>query len=315
MSIDLVALTEPDQQAWQALTASIHRLPLTQSWAYAEALASARGWLPTYYRVEQDGAAIGGCLVQEKHSGLSKTIHIERGPFFIAQPSPEQFGSVVRELATLTKPRWFDRRRFYPEVAETSPEAALILDNGFRRLETGYQTIWLDLAVPLIQRRQAMRQNWRSALSKAERSKLEIAVDGDASNLNWLAAHHISAMRKQHYIGPSGPLLFKLAELSVPTGDFCLIRAKYLGKPVAGALFIRHGMAATYLIGWSGKVGRKYNAQHAILWQALETLAGQGVTQLDLGGINPERASGVTYFKRGMITGADQEATGAPICR
>lgn len=315
MSIVFIEQTDPAREAWGNLTANVTRLPLTQSWAYAEAMASARGWLPTYYRIEGSGTVLGGCIVQRRHTGIANGIRIERGPFFTQQINLGQLTHVMEQLAAITKPGLLDRRRYYPDVPVESDGTIAIGKAGFKAVDHGYHTIWLDLTLPLAERRQGLRQNWRVALNKAGKSPIDIRVEHDATNLNWLIAHHVNAMRRQRYIGPTAALLSKLSELTVATNDFLMLRAVYLGKPIAGALFIRHGRSATYLIGWSGKVGRKYNAQHALLWRSIEVLAEQRVEHMDLGGLNPDRAAGVTYFKRGLLTANDREVISADICR
>ncbi|MEO0393232.1 MAG: GNAT family N-acetyltransferase [Pseudomonadota bacterium] len=316
MSLRLIAQPDMTSERWAGLTHQVPQLPLTQSWAYGEGMASARGWLPGYYTLETpDQGTIGGCIIQRQHAGLSEAIRIERGPFFTQAVDHDLFAQTMVALETETKPRWLDRRRFYPSVAADTAAAKAIPQSGFRPIDPGYHTIWLDLTVSGDERRQRLRQNWRHALSKAERSDVTIIMDDQPDCLPWLISHHVNDMRRRRYIGPTASLLTSLGARTAPQGDFLLVRALYLGKPVAGALFIRHGLAATYLVGWSGKVGRKYNAQHLILWQALDRLHAHHVQHLDLGGLNPKDAPGVTYFKRGLLTAHDEESLGAPVCR
>mgnify|MGYP001550843522 CR=1 FL=1 len=314
--LSLVKLEAPSVDYWDALTANVSRLPLTQSWAYAEAMASARGWLPDYYELQDaNDQGLGGCVIQRRHLGFRQAIRIERGPFFHEPPDAGIQKAALGKLHAITKPGWLDQRRFYPALTDTPENAASVREVGFCAIDPGYHTIWLDLAVPLPKRRRHLRQNWRYALNKAEQSTIEIVVENSTEHLSWLIAHHVNDMRRRRYIGPSAALLMKLGELTAARDEYRLIRAMYLGKPIAGGLFIRHGRSATYLVGWSGKLGRRYNAQHAILWQALVTLADDGCHDLDLGGLNPERAPGVTYFKRGLLTPRDEEQTAVATCR
>lgn len=312
----LIKIDNSSAERWDELTATVRRLPLTQAWAYAEAMASARGWLPDYYQVlGAKGQPLGGCIIQRRHLGFREATRIERGPFFWQEPDQATLQSTLQQLQHATKPGWLDQRRFYPAITHTPDHLAAITRAGFRMIDPGYHTIWLDVTMPLAERRRKLRQNWRHALNKAAESPVQIVVENSPTHLKWLIAHHVNDMRRRRYIGPSAALLIKLGELTAPRDEFRLIRALYLGKPIAGGLFIRHGLAATYLVGWSGKLGRRYNAQHAIVWRALETLADDGCYDLDLGGLNPERAAGVTYFKRGLLTPSDEEHMAAATCR
>jgi lipid II:glycine glycyltransferase (peptidoglycan interpeptide bridge formation enzyme) len=65
-------------------------------------------------------------------------------------------------------------------------------------------------------------------------------------------------------------------------------------------LIFRHGRGATYQAGWTTEHGRQTRAHHLLLWRAIETLKADGVAALDLGGINPRMAEGVTQFKEGL---------------
>ena len=64
-------------------------------------------------------------------------------------------------------------------------------------------------------------------------------------------------------------------------------------------LFLLHGVAATYEIGWSGERGREMHAHNLLLWQAIGELQARGVRRLDLGGVNTGRSAGLARFKLG----------------
>ena len=78
-------------------------------------------------------------------------------------------------------------------------------------------------------------------------------------------------------------------------------RADIGRERLAGMLFLIHGQAATYQIGWTTPTGRETNAHHLMLWRAIEELRERGVRSLDLGGVNTQRSAGVARFK--MATG------------
>ena len=64
-------------------------------------------------------------------------------------------------------------------------------------------------------------------------------------------------------------------------------------------MFLLHGSAATYQVGWSNDTGRRLNAHNLVLWQAMQALQQRGVRQLDLGGVNTQRSAGIARFKLG----------------
>jgi lipid II:glycine glycyltransferase (peptidoglycan interpeptide bridge formation enzyme) len=64
-------------------------------------------------------------------------------------------------------------------------------------------------------------------------------------------------------------------------------------------LYLIHGTAATYHVGWSGEEGRRLGAHNLLLWEAMSRLAAHGVRRLDLGGVNTQSSAGVARFKLG----------------
>jgi lipid II:glycine glycyltransferase (peptidoglycan interpeptide bridge formation enzyme) len=77
------------------------------------------------------------------------------------------------------------------------------------------------------------------------------------------------------------------------------LRADLGRDRVAAMMFLLHGRAATYQVGWSNEQGRQLNAHNLLLWQAIEALQLRGIQQLDLGGVNTARSAGIARFKIG----------------
>jgi hypothetical protein len=71
-------------------------------------------------------------------------------------------------------------------------------------------------------------------------------------------------------------------------------------------VFLRHGAAATYQIGWSGPRGRALRANNAPLINAARRLAAMGITQLDLGTVDTQNAPCLARFQLGSGTVAEQ---------
>ena len=65
-------------------------------------------------------------------------------------------------------------------------------------------------------------------------------------------------------------------------------------------MILRHGLSATYEVGYVSARGRELRATHLLLWQAVEALLRKRVRWLDLGGIATDRSPGIARFKLGM---------------
>ncbi|MEM6903663.1 MAG: GNAT family N-acetyltransferase, partial [Pseudomonadota bacterium] len=201
--------------------------------------------MATYYLIKQADEIQGGAVIHTQHAPIGKATRLERGPIWLGEPSETLQINTLKALTAMTKPSWFERRRFYPDIDADSSVASALPGFGLKRVDIGYRTIWLDLRMPFSERRAQLRQNWRSALNKAEKSSITIEASQGSETLSWLAAHHELAMRRQHFTGPTTPFLMALKNHAAEGNGLLLLRALYLNKPVAGALFVRHGRAAT----------------------------------------------------------------------
>lgn len=74
--------------------------------------------------------------------------------------------------------------------------------------------------------------------------------------------------------------------------------AEFDGTPVAGAVFLRWGSAATYKFGASEPEFLRLRPNHLIFWDAIRAFAEDGVTTLDFGRTNLENR-GLREFKSG----------------
>jgi lipid II:glycine glycyltransferase (peptidoglycan interpeptide bridge formation enzyme) len=72
-----------------------------------------------------------------------------------------------------------------------------------------------------------------------------------------------------------------------PSKNLLTMRADLGRDRVAGMLFLIHGEAATYQVGWTSDAGRDQHAHNLILWQGIQELQARGVRWLDLGVSTP----------------------------
>lgn len=300
---------------WNALVAAVPRSTLTQTFAYAEAMLLTDRWQPRLGLVEWDDQPAGLVLALEKNLiRLVRIAKIHRGPLWLPEAdSPALREATLGALRRALPPgitRW---TTLVPELPESDETAALLARCGFRRAAgAGYRTIWLDLRPDLETLRAALRGNWRNHLRQAEASPLVVEEDGEHRNLPWLVENYLEDKAERGYRGPSGPLTVRLRNAlhkggGPQSGVLLLCARDSTGATadgpetrVAGALFLRHGKTATYQIGLNQPEGRRHHAHQLLLWQGICRLKAAGVWWLDLGGINPEHAPGVTAFKRGL---------------
>ncbi|MGM0423093.1 MAG: GNAT family N-acetyltransferase, partial [Pseudomonadota bacterium] len=193
------------------------------------------------------------------------------------------------------------KRRFIPEIAVDPALSDAFKRLGFKKAGPGYKTLWLDLGADLDVIREGFHGKWRNMLRRAEDTDLMVERDDKGLMLDLLLAAYSQDKASKNYAGAT-PEFIRAME-SIRTRDeysLILTASKADGPPLAMMYFRLHGRSATYQIGWSNEDGRASRAHHLLLWHAIGSLKSRGIKWLDLGGINPEQAEGVTRFKKGL---------------
>lgn len=287
---------------WRRLVDGAGGATLPQSWAYARAMSLAEGQVAHFGVIRSAGEDIGSILVLERRAlGLFSRVSLHRGPLWLRAVSEATRRATLRLLRRRWPRRPWRRISFIPEMPAGAASHLVLGEAGFRRVGDGYRSILVDLTLPEPERRARLRQTTRHALGRAERAGLEVEVDRHGKKtLPWLLQRYDIEKKLKGFRGPSLPLALHLMKAARKYNESLVLIAHTGEERLAGILMIRHGDTATYLIGWTGAEGRRLQATHLLLWRAMEILSAEGVRRLDLGGINPESAAGVTLFKRGF---------------
>jgi hypothetical protein len=214
---------------------------------------------------------------------------------------PETRISFWTEIAQSFPARFGRKRRFIPETALDPDFTAAFKRLGFKKAGSGYKTIWLDLRSDLDVIRSGFQSTWRNKLRRGEETDLMVECDDKGMMLDLLLAAYSHDKANKKYPGTT-PEFIRAMETIRTKDEYSLIltACKDNGPPVAMMYFRIHGRSATYQIGWSNEEGRANRAHNLLLWHAIVMLKSRGIDWLDLGGINPEQAEGVTRFKKGI---------------
>ncbi|NRB18443.1 MAG: GNAT family N-acetyltransferase [Rhodobacteraceae bacterium] len=165
----------------------------------------------------------------------------------------------------------------------------------------------LDLTAPKEQRRAALHQKWRNRLKHAESQSLRVSRQTmPVDPAHWLFQADAKQQGQRGY--RNWPQDLTLAYVRTNPGKAKLFQA-FDGKDcVAAVLILCHGTSASYHISHSTDRGRAVSAHNLLMWQAINWLAANDYTELDLGLINTEDAAGLARFKLG--TGAQLHTLG-----
>lgn len=286
---------DEDRAAWDAL----HRERLgawQQDWAFADAMA-AIGGRAVRLRIEDEGRTLGLALFTfRRFAGVFTAALCTRGPVWAAGAGPELRREAMRRVKRGAP---FGRPRFIivsPEAPDRPAELA-----GWTRLMTGHSTAMIDLGLPLDTLKAGLAGKWRNRLAAAQRGGVVVEPMGaKPAQYQWLIEREAAQRRARGYVGlpPAMVAAFQAAKPDRREA-VCAFRARIGREDEAGMLFLRHGDAATYHIGWTSERGRAAGAHNALMWRAIETLKAAGVKRLDLGGVDTAEGAGIARFKLG----------------
>ncbi|WP_245882542.1 GNAT family N-acetyltransferase [Yoonia sediminilitoris] len=180
-------------------------------------------------------------------------------------------------------------------------------DAGFRQTMTAAHVAELPLTGKPDDRIARMRGKWRNSWRKASGQGLRFErTIYDTGLHQWLLDADTAQQKAKGYKALSHAVVLAYA-VECPR-DVIIFTARKKHDDVAAMLFLRHGMFATYHIGWTSPKGRKCSAHHALLIHAAESFGSDGLARLDLGTVDTEHAPGLARFKIGC--GADVRPLG-----
>jgi hypothetical protein len=186
-----------------------------------------------------------------------------------------------------------------PEVAEGQPHGL----SSMRRIMSGMSTVMLDLNPSLEELRAQLDRRWRHRLVGGESSEMTIhRVGTNVGQYRWVLDAEIQQRTDKKLEGLPIPFFDNYVHArKQPAQNILTLRADLGRDRIAAMMFLIHGTAATYQVGWTSEKGRDMHAHNLILWRGIEELKSRGIRMLDLGGVNTIRSAGIARFK--MSTG------------
>jgi hypothetical protein len=289
-------------ECWRELLVQAPRANLLQSWPYAVASRVHDQMMSRRGIILDAGTRLGLMQIQEVKLGPVHVVKLHRGPLWLSHEVSLEDWRKFFELFDREFPRRLGRwRQVLPELDESDENLALLKNAGLRRKgPEPYRTILLDLAPSLDDIRRAFKGKWRNALSQAERSAVTARCDKPGRGADHFLKTYASDKSARGYRGPTPARLRTLIASAAPTDDVLIVNAMKSDEIIASVLLFSHGRCATYQAGWTSEEGRACRAHHLLLWTAISALKNKGITALDLGGIHPKTAEGVTRFKQGL---------------
>ena len=288
-----------DSGAWDAAHAQAAG-PLQQDWAYGSTMLVSGG---TVIRavIQADGQTVGlaQCVVR-RFGNLGGVALCTRGPLWLQPLSSKDKAHVYRSMRQSLPVKGL---RFL-FVTPNEPNGDDLGLSSIKRVMTGYSTALLDLTPSMEDLRAGLEKRFRHRVGGAEKSELTVhRVGTNVGQYRWLMD---AEQQQRDNRGLQGmPLHFVdayIASRKQPGHNVLSLRADIGRDRVAGMMFLLHGQAATYQIGWTSDAGRDAHAHNLLLYKGMEALKERGIRSLDMGGINTGRSAGIARFK--ISTGA-----------
>ena len=290
---------------------------LMQSWEYGEAKQSIENWRIKrgVFSINDQKVAIVQVL-EKRLLGILKVYRINRGPLFLNKHDQATdyavFSILKNETAGLLKRRLLLHA---PDMILNGNSLILMSWIKYTFINSkGWESVWVDLMLSTEKLRMQLDQKWRNMLVRAEKNTLSFTACTDSDSFEWMLGQ-CNEMLSSRKAGKIPVQLYRdlkkyLDETSKPPIVFKAFNEEEL---VAGISIVRHGSAATYLLGWNGEMGRQLKANQFLLWHAMLYLKEQGVDWFDLGGIDEENTPGIASFKLG-VNGKRYRLIGEYIC-
>jgi hypothetical protein len=285
-----------DSAQWDAAHAQACA-PLQQDWAYGASMQLIGvGVLRARVEIHGQPVAMAQFILRRWGSALGLAL-CSRGPVWLQALPTADKAAVYAQLRKTIPLKGLRLVLMTPE----EPRSDTLGLSPWRRVMTGYATVMLDLRQSREALRAGLDAKWRNRLVAAEASALKVQRMGsNPGQYRWLLDQEEAQRQQRGFAGLPLPFFDTYIQSRKQPGQTLLSLRADLGRErVAAMMFLLHGQAATYQVGWSNEQGRQLNAHNLLLWQAMDELAQRGIQQLDLGGVNTARSAGIARFKIG----------------
>lgn len=319
MNIETLSLRRVAPEDWSALGRSFDDLTYEQTLTYAQAAARRIGADAEFISLhDAQGAPVAAaCLRIKRVPVLNRGVAwIAAGPMMIptdaTPPTPERQHAIFAALCAYAQNAGHVLRLRLPAVTAHDPAALdqIAQAAGFSPTDRAapYRTVIVDCD----QDEEALMGNlhgkWRNHLRKSLKAglTLDIVPIADAADRFQRLYHEVQTTKGFQVADIPPEFYYKLQGADF---DHEVLFAQLDGADIAGMTIGRAGHSAVYLFGATSQAGRRPNAGHLMMWQAILHCREVGVKWFDLDGIDPELNPTVAEFKQ-RTGGTDLIAAG-----
>jgi len=296
------------QDEWNDFILGSDDLSLMQTWEYGEAKAETGPWKVSRAIFRNDNELLGVAqamirMVPFLNRGL---VWINRAP--LLKNKTMLASGVYIDILKEIKKYWVEQKKMYlriaPPLMASENRYAIFKAAGFSiATETdGWASEIVDLSHSTEDLRKGLHPKWRGHLNRAER--LEVTCEIGSSDIlinEVLDDYKILLNSKRFNINLTPELVMKTQNLLPNSRKMLIFAGRQNAEKLGSILIASYGNTCMYLIGATNNIGRKVNANHYLIWNAICEMKKRGFRWFDVGGAHPDNTlPGILYFKRGL---------------
>ena len=296
------------QDEWDDIVSDIDTLSLMQTWEFGEAKALTGPWKVSRAIFQKREETVGAA------QAMSRTVpFLNRGLIWINRApllkncdtiQSDVYIDILREL----RKYWVDKKMMYlriaPSLMATDENYAIFKNAGYLRATgtNGWASELIDLSCSVDELRKGLQQKWRNCLNKAERLKVTCETGSSDVLMEELLDDYKMLLDNKGFGTNLSPEFVRTMQNLLPDSRKMVVFAsRQNGEKLGSILIAPYGNTCMYLIGATSNTGRKVNANHYLIWNAICELKRRGYRWFDVGGAHPEKTTpGILYFKRGL---------------
>ena len=296
------------QDEWNDIVSTLDALSLMQTWEFGEAKVGTGRWKVSRAVFLKGGDILGAAQAMIRtvpflNRGL---VWINRAPLLknINTTQPDAYVDILKEL----KKYWVDKKKMYlriaPPLMASDENHAIFKKAGYLRVtETdGWASEIVDLSLSLEDLHKSLQQKWRNCLNKAERLKVSCEIGTSVALMDELLDDYKALLGNKGFGTNLTQEHVRTMQNLLPDSRKMLVFAgRQDGERLGSICIANYGNICMYLIGATSNAGRKVNANHYLIWNALCEMKKRGYRWFDVGGAHPDNTpQGILHFKRGL---------------
>lgn len=296
------------QDEWNDIVSDIDTLSLTQTWEFGEAKVLTGPWKVSRAVFQEGGETVAAAQAMIRTVPLLNRglVWINRAPLMKNSDltQPDVYVDILKEL----KKYWVDEKKMYlriapPLMAFDSSYAIFEKAGYLRATETdGWASEFVDLSRSIEELRKGLQQKWRNCLNKAERLEVTCEIGSSDVLMDELLDDYKMLLDNVGFRTNLSPELVRTMQNLLPDSRKMLVFAgRQDGEKLGSILIATYGKTGMYFIGATNDAGKKVNANHCLIWNAICEMKKRDYRWFDVGGAHPDNTTpGILHFKRGL---------------